>query len=187
VRPPPLAATLTRRALALSLLAVSALGACDGVSHSSDTTGIQTLARWEWHGRLVVTPDAHVTVVHMHIDTGGRAGGDVVLARYEFNPSSALGAQYALTLGLELGHARDLRPYARYPIGAASAPIPAYATVVCLCRPLREDSIRGTFQLATRGLRQLTGRIDATLFFTEWNDPARHAVYSLHQRLDAVK
>jgi len=29
--------------------------------------------------------------------------------------------------------------------------------------------------------------VDATLYFTEWNDPARHATYPLHQRIDLVK
>src|SRR2546426_680265 len=69
----------------------------------------------------------------------------------------------------------------------ATARIPAYATVTCFCRPLRPDSVRGTFRVATRGLRQITGRVDATLYFTEWNDPARHVTYSLHQRIDLVK
>jgi hypothetical protein len=47
--------------------------------------------------------------------------------------------------------------------------------------------VRGTFLLATRGLRHIAGRVDATLYFTQWNDPARHATYSLHQRIDLVK
>jgi hypothetical protein len=59
--------------------------------------------------------------------------------------------------------------------------------VTCLCRPLKPDSVRGTFTLATRGLRQITGRVDATLYFTEWNDAARHVTYPLHQRIDLLK
>ena len=102
-------------------------------------------------------------------------------------PDEAVGDEYALTLGLELGRVRDLRPGVRYSVGSTRAVIPAHATVACMCRPLREDSIRGSFQLATRGLRQLTGRIDATVYLTEWNDAARHVAYSLNQRLDAIK
>ncbi len=71
--------------------------------------------------------------------------------------------------------------------GAGPGQIAAHATVACLCRPLRPDSVGGTYLLATRGLRQLTGRVDATLYFTEWNDTARHVTYSLHQRIDAIK
>ncbi len=76
------------------------------------------------------------------------------------------------------------RPYA---FGAGPGQIAAHATVACLCRPLRPDSVGGTYLLATRGLRQLTGRVDATLYFTEWNDASRHVTYSLHQRIDAIK
>ena len=177
-------------AAALSVLAAFGLWACDGVSRPGDTTGVQTLGRWEWRGRLVVELDPRVTLVRMRIDTGGPAagaGGDVVLARYEFNPTDAVGDEYALTVGLELGRVRNLRPGVPYTVGSTQAVIPAHATVTCLCRPVREDSIRGSFRLATRGLRQLTGRIDATVYLTEWNDPARHATYSLHQRIDAIK
>src|SRR5205807_6110698 len=74
-----------------------------------------------------------------------------------------------------------------YAFGSAPGQIAAHATVACLCRPLRPDSVRGTYRLATRGLRQLTGRVDATLYFTEGNDTTRHVTYSLHQRLDAIK
>jgi len=176
------------RTRTLCLVAGLGVWACDGVSRAGDTTGVQTLGRWEWRGRLVVEVDPRVTLVRMRIDTSGpAAGGDVVLARYEFNPTAAVGDEYALTLGLELGRVRDLRPGVRYSVGSTRAVIPAHATVACMCRPLREDSISGSFQLATRGLRQLTGRIDATVYLTEWNDAARHVAYSLNQRLDAIK
>ena len=132
-------------------LTVFLLSACDGVSRPDDTLGLQSAARWEWHGRLVVEADS------------------------------------ALTLALDLGRARDLRPNVAYTLGPPPARLTAYATVTCLCRPLKPDSVRGTFTLATRGLRQITGRVDATLYFTEWNDAARHVTYSLHQRIDLVK
>jgi len=88
---------------------------------------------------------------------------------------------------LDLGNARELRQGVPYALGPPPARIPAYGTVTCLCRPLRPDSVHGTFTLATRGLRQITGRVDATLYFTEWNDAARHATYPLHQRIDLLK
>ncbi len=161
--------------------------ACD-VSRPGDTTGVQTYGRWEWHGRLVVQPDSTLTLVRMRIDTGwGSAGQDVALARYDFNPTPALGDEYSLALGLELGDVRELRPNVPYPLGPPPARIPAFATVTCLCRPLKPDSVRGTFLLATRGVRQITGRLDATLYFTAWDDSTRHTSYSLHQRVDAVK
>ncbi len=171
---------------ALCVLTMLGLGACDDTSRPGDTTGVQSSARWEWHGRLDVAPDSKETLVRLSIDTT-HGGGDVGLARYDFNPGAGAGAEYALTLGLEFGRVRDLRQNVSYTLGPPPARIPATATVTCFCRPLKPDSVRGTFRLATRGLRQITGRVDATLYFTEWNDPARHATYSLHQRVDLVK
>jgi hypothetical protein len=59
--------------------------------------------------------------------------------------------------------------------------------VACLCAPLRPDSVRGTYRLGRRGLRQLDGRIDATLFFTAWHDSTHHVSYPLRQIVYAVK
>jgi hypothetical protein len=124
----------------------------------------------------------------MRIDTGGPGpSGDVVLVRYDFNPTTGVGDEYTIALGFELGRVRDLRTGAAYMIGRPPGRIPTYATITCLCQPLKLDSARGTLSLATRGLRQLTGRVDATLFFGEWNDPSRHSAYFLHQRFDAIK
>ena len=171
------------RRLCLTLLLLSA---CDGVSRSDDTLGLQSYGRWEWHGRILAEADPKVTIARLRMDTS-QGGGDVVLARYDFNPAVGEGDEYSLTLGLELGRAHDLVPGKPYAFGAGPGQIAAHSTVACLCRPLRPDSVGGTYLLATRGLRQLTGRVDATLYFTEWNDPARHVTYSLHQRIDAIK
>jgi hypothetical protein len=160
--------------------------ACDGVSRPDDTLGLQSVARWEWHGRLAVDSDPSLTLVRMRIDTTP-SGGDVAIARYDFNPAVGDGDEYSLTLALDLAHLRDLRQNVAYALGPPPARLPAYATVTCLCRPLKPDSVRGTLTVATRGLRQITGRVDATLYFTEWNDPARHVTYLLHQRIDLVK
>ena len=179
--------TILRDAVLLRscVLLLSALG-CDGTSRPGDTLGLQSYSRWEWHGRLVVQPDPQLTIVRLTIDTT-RGGGDVGLARYDFNPSPAEGDEYAITLGLDFGRVRDLRQGVPYDLGPPPARIPAAATITCFCRPLRPDSVRGTFRLATRGLRQISGRVDATLYFTEWNDSTRHATYPLHQRIDLVK
>lgn len=160
--------------------------ACDGVSRPDDTLGLQSAARWEWHGRLLVERDSALTLVRMAIDTT-HGGHDVGLARYDFNPAVGEGDEYSLTLALDLQNVRDLRQNVPYALGPPPARIPAYGTVTCLCRPLKPDSVRGTFTLATRGLRQITGRVDATLYFTEWNDAARHVTYLLHQRIDLLK
>ena len=160
--------------------------ACEGVSRPGDTLGAQSAGRWEWHGRIVVREDPTLTVVRMTIDTTA-GGGDVGLARFDFNPAVGEGDEYSLTLALDLGHARDLRQNVPYTLGPPPARIPAFATVDCLCGPFKPDSVRGTFQVATRGLRQITGRVDAGLYFTAWNDPARHITYALRQRIDLVK
>jgi hypothetical protein len=147
---------------------------------------LQSYGRWEWRGRLVAAPDSSLTLVRMRIDTT-RGGGDVALVRYDFNPAQGEGDEYALTLGLDFGSVRELRQGVPYRLGSPPARIPAAATVICFCRPLRPDSVRGTFTLVTRGLRQIIGRVDADLYFTAWDDSTRHVTYPLHQRLDAIK
>ena len=179
--------TIFRDVVVLRLsLTLFVVAGCDGVSRPGDTLGLQSSGRWEWHGRITVREDPTLTVVRLALDTT-RGGGDVGIARYDFNPAEGEGDEYSITLALDLGHARDLRQNVPYALGPVPARIPAYATVTCLCRPLKPDSVRGAFLVATRGLRQITGRVDATLYFSEWNDPARHVTFSLHQRIDLVK
>lgn len=174
------------RGRAAPYLCLAALLACAGPSRRGDTTALQTLGRWEWHARLLRTDDSALTLERLRIDTT-TGGADVALLRYEFHPAGGLGAASALTIGLDLTALRALRPGVSYPLGAPAATVPAYATVTCLCPPLRSDSVRGTFLLVTRGMRQLTGRIDAAVYFSEWNAPTHHVTYALHQRFDAIK
>ena len=162
------------------------LAGCDPTSRPGDTRGYQSAARWEWHGRVSVQLDTALALTRLSLDTTA-GGGDVALARYDFNPAVGEGDEYSLTIALDLGRARDLRPGVPHALGPPPARIPAYGTVTCFCGPLKPDSVRGTFLLVTRGLRQITGRVDATLYFTEWNAPTRHVTYSLHQRIDLVK
>src|SRR3989441_12935074 len=98
--------------------------------------------------------------MRIRIDTT-RGGGDVALVRYDFDPSPGAGDEYALTLGADFGNVRALRPGAPYELGSPSAPIPALATATRFCRPLRPGSLHGTFTLVTRGMPQITGRVDA--------------------------
>ncbi len=62
-----------------------------------------------------------------------------------------------------------------------------YLRVDTTVAPLRPDSVRGTYTMQTRGMRQLAGRIDATLYFTAWDDPTKHATYRLRQRIHGVR
>ena len=170
------------RCVLIGALGFGAL-ACDIFPQPGDTHGVQESARWEQHGRIVVDTDPTYTLVRFHVDTSITARHDVVLARFDFDPSEALGDEYSLTIALDLGDARHLSANHSYSLGDS---IPAYATVTCLCRPLRPDSVRGTYVMQTRGSRQIAGRIDATLFFTEWNSQ-RHARYRLRQRIHGVR
>jgi hypothetical protein len=169
-----------------TFVTVLLVAGCDPVSRLDDTLGLQSAGRWEWHGRVVVHEDPAYTLVTLGIDTT-RGGGDVGLARFDFNPAVGEGDEYSITLALDFGNVRDLRQNVPYPLGPPPGRVPAFATVACLCHPLRPDSVRGSFTVATRGLRQITGRVDATLYFTEWSDASRHVTYPLHQRVDLVK
>ena len=148
---------------------------------------MQERGEWEQHGHLVVQPDPRYTVVYLRVDTVGVVERhDVVLARFDFDPSEGEGDEYSLTIALDIGDARARAANHPYALGARDS-LPAFATVTCLCRPLRPDSVRGTYTINTRGSRQLAGRIDATLYFTAWDDPTRHATYPLRQRIHGVR
>lgn len=165
-------------------IALSA-AACELLPRAGDTQGVQEAGRWDWHGRLTAETDDRYTLVRLRVDTtdaGQRH--DVLLARFDFDPSGGTGDEYALRIGLELGDARRLQANRPYRLGVE---IPATGTVTCLCRPLRPDSVRGTYVMATRGMRQLAGRIDATLYFTAWDDAGVHATYRLRQRIHGVR
>jgi hypothetical protein len=169
---------------ALALIA-GVTSACDMLPHAGDTQGDQRAGRWDWHARLNVETDDRYTLVRLKVDTTGVSERhDILSARFEFDPSDGAGDEYALSIALEIGDARRLEANHPYPLGTE---IPAYATVTCLCRPLRPDSVRGTYTMSTRGLRQLAGRIDATLYFTAWDDRRVHATYRLRQRLHGVR
>jgi hypothetical protein len=154
------------------------------MARPGDTQGVQGAGRWDQHARIVVDTDPRYTVVHLRVDTSLAERHDVLLARYDFDPSEGAGDEYALTVALDLGDARQLSAGKAYALGD---PIHASATVSCLCTPLRPDSVRGTYTMQTRGLRQLAGRVDATLYFTAWSDTSRHATYRLRQRIHGVR
>jgi len=115
--------------------------ACDILPRPGDTqecsgreNGISTAAS-------LVDTDPRYTLVHVRVDTTGIAERhDVLLARFDFDPSDAIGDEYALTIALDLGDVR--RRSANHPSSLGDS-IPAYGTVTCLCRPLRPDSVRG--------------------------------------------
>jgi hypothetical protein len=159
--------------------------ACDLLPRPGDTHGDQHSGRWDWRGRLTVETDHRYTLVRLKVDTTGvTERHDILTARFDFDPSEGAGDEYALNIALEIGDAGRLSAGHAYRLGKD---IPAYATVTCLCRPLRPDSVRGTYTMATRGMRQLAGRIDATLFFTAWDDSRVHATYQLKQRIHGVR
>jgi hypothetical protein len=160
------------------------LGGCDILPRAGDTQGEQHSGEWDQHGRIVVDTDPTYTLVRLRVDTTSAERHDIVLARFDFDPSDALGDEYSLNVALDLGDARRLASNQPYSLGDT---IPAYATVTCLCRPLRPDSVRGKYVMQTRGSRQIAGRIDATLYFTAWSGPTRHATYRLKQRIHGVR
>lgn len=177
-----------RRGL-LECVLMLAVSACEFLPRPGETQGDQQAGRWDWRGRLVVETDDRYTLVRLRVDTTEEAADsaqrhDVLLARYDFDLSEGAGDEYAIVIGLELGDARRLQANHPYALGAE---IPAHGTVTCLCRPLRPDSVRGTYVMQTRGIRQIAGRIDADLYFTAWDDPAIHASYRLRQRIHGVR
>lgn len=172
--------------LRLALL-IPLVAACELLPRPGDTQGEQVHAEWRSTGRLVVTSDPRLTITRVTIDTIGLAGRhDVLLAKFLFGTPGDV-ATYELTLGLDFGDTRKLSLGKAYSLGGGRADIPAFGTVACLCRPLRPDSVRGTYELERLGIAQITGHVDATLYFTAWDDPAVHTTYRLKQRIEGVK
>ena len=177
-----------RRFSSTLLFSTVFLASCELLPQKGDTEGEQRSAAWEWSGRVVVDTDPFLTIVRLRIDTAGETGRhDVILARFDFDPAYGEDDEYSLTVGLDLGSAKELALDTPLPLGPQPAAIPAYATVTCLCRPLRPDSARGTFSILQRGLRQITARMDATFYFTAWDDASYHVAYPLRQKLFGVK
>ena len=169
----------------LILVVGGAALACDVLPRAGDTRGLQMAGRWDWRARLHVETDDRYTLVRLRVDTTDvTERHDVLSARFEFDPGEGVGDEYALNIALEIGDARRLSANHAYRLGDE---IPAYATVTCFCRPLRPDSVRGTYTMSTRGLRQLAGRVDATLFFTAWDDSSVHTTYRLRQQLHGIR
>lgn len=174
----------------LSTLALLTVLACGFFPEKGDTEGDQQQAQWLTAARLDVDTDPTLTIIRLKSEPldSAHGGHHLILARYDFNPDQTiLGDEYSLNIALDLGNIHTLERGTAYALGSPPARIPAYGTVSCLCSPLRPDSVRGTFTIVQRGIAQIVGRIDATLFFTEWNNPTRHATYRLRQRLDALR
>jgi hypothetical protein len=160
---------------------------CDDLPRPDDTDGIQRAGHWVAGARLVVDTDPKLTIIRLRVDTLKSGGHDVLLSRFDFDELPGLGDEYSLSLALDLGSAHDLPVGEPITIGAPPARVTAFGTVACLCRPLRPDSVRGRYLINRRGIAQLSGRIDATLFFTQWGDSTHHFTYRLRQHLEAVK
>jgi hypothetical protein len=165
------------------------MSGCGFFPEKGDTEGDQQQAQWLTSARLVVDTDPTLTIIRLRgapLDSA-HGGHHLILARYDFNPDhTILGDEYSLNIALDLGDIRTVKTGTPYPLGPPGR-IAAVATVSCLCSPLRPDSVRGTFGIIQRGMTQIIARIDATLFFTEWNDSTQHATYRLRQRLDALR
>jgi hypothetical protein len=170
-----------------TMLLLTASG-CDILPQRGDTDGVQQQAQWFTAARLVVDTDPNLTLVRVRAEPldSAQGGHDVMVTRFDFDPTAGIGDEYAITLGLDLGDVRTLERGVPYALGPPPARIPAYGTVTCLCRPLAPDSVRGTFTISQRGFAQIVGRIDATLFFTEWADTTHHTTYRLRQRIDGL-
>ena len=182
--------TLIFSTFLVSTLSLLMSSGCGFFPEKGDTEGDQQQAQWLTSARLVVDTDPTLTLIRLKsapLDST-HGGHHIILARFDFNPDHAiLGDEYSLHVALDLGDIHRITRGTAYPLGPSPGGIPAYGTVSCLCSPLRPDSVRGTYGIVQRGNYSIIGRIDATLFFTEWNDSTKHATYRLRQRIDAVR
>jgi hypothetical protein len=168
------------------LILVPLLAGCELLPRPGDTQGDQQQALWTSTGKLLVDTDPRLTIVRIRVDTSVAGRHDVLLTKFEFG-DPADGSAYELSLGLDFGDTRTLTTGKPYGVGGPRAQIPAVGTVACLCRPLKPDSVRGTYELERLGIAQITGHVDVTLFFTAWDNPSVHTTYRLKQRIEGVK
>lgn len=159
---------------------------CELLPRPGDTQGDQQQALWTSAGKLVVDTDPRLTIVRIRVDTSVVGRHDVLLTKFEFGDPSD-GSGYELTLGLDFGDTRRLSLGKPYTVGGPRADVGAVGTVACLCRPLRPDSIRGSYELERLGIAQITGHVDVTFYLTAWDNPSVHTTYRLNQRIEGVK
>src|SRR5437879_5073655 len=112
-------------AVRILALIAGVTSACDILPRPGDTEGLQQAGRWEQHGRIIVEPDPRYTIVHLRVDTNVLERHDVLLARFDFDPSEAAGDEYSLSIALDLRSARPPAPHTRLFVGAVLAPLAA--------------------------------------------------------------
>ena len=81
----------------LGTVAMLSFGGCDPRARGDDTLGQQQAARWVWHGRVRLEFDTLLTVARVRVDSGLEQRHDVIFARYDFDPATGVGDEYALT------------------------------------------------------------------------------------------
>ena len=173
---------MTRRILAV--VAAPAVVACFG-SYRGDTEGFQRLGEWWTDARIVVEEDSILTLRRVVAVPGEH---DVLIAALDFNPSQdALGDEYSLSIAIDIGPPKALPVETQRAIGGPDGLEAALGSRIGLGPILRPDSVRGEFRLLGQGMMHTIARIDASLYFSDWDDSTKVVVERMRRRLDFIR
>jgi len=113
--------------------------ACDVLPRRATQKGCSRQDRWSSTVDSV-EPDPRYTVVYLRVDPTSSSATTSCSRGSISIQATPLVMSTPLTPALDLATARRLSAGHHYPLGDS---IPAWATVTCLCRPLRPDSVVG--------------------------------------------
>ena len=169
---------------ALAAVAAAGVVACFG-SYRGDTEGFQRLGEWWTDARIVVEEDSIITLRRLVAAPGEH---DVLIATLDFNPSQdLLGDEYSLSLAIDIGPAKALAVETQRALGGPDGLAAALGSRIGLGPILRPDSVRGEFRLLGQGMMHTIARIDASLYFSHWNDSTKVVVERMRRRLDFIR
>jgi len=175
---------MARRTVGALAAAASVVVACFG-SYRGDTEGFQRLGEWWTDARIVVEEDSVLTLQRLVAAPGEH---DVLIAALDFNPSrDVMGDEYSLSIAIDIGPAKTLPIGTQRALGGPDGLRAALGSRIGLGPILRPDSVRGDFRLLSQGMMHTIARIDASLYFSHWDDSTKVVVEQMRRRLDFIR
>ena len=158
--------------------------ACFG-SYRGDTEGFQRQGEWWTGARIATEVDSVLTLRRVAAAPGEH---DVLVAALDFNPSQdVLGDEYSLSIAIDIGPPKSLPVETPRALGGPDGLAVALGSRIGLGPILRPDSVRGQFRLLGQGMMHTIARIDANLYFSDWDDSTKIVVERMRRRLDFVR
>jgi len=167
-----------------TLAALATVAACFG-SYRGDTEGFQRVGEWWTAARVVEEEDSVLTLQRVTVAPGQH---DVLVAAIDFNPTrDALGDEYSLSIAIDIGPPGHVPVGQVQTLGGPDGLPAALGSRIGLGPILRPDSVRGQFRLLSQGMMHTIARIDASLYFSHWDDSTKVVIERMRRRLDFIR